>query len=127
LSLGLAVRAIAQFRPALARHLLVWGLTAGLLAAMGEFSQPWLPDLALLLIFIGAMLVSGGGPIIAMLVAGMAVWLAQRGLRFYPLPELLVTLAVGTVLAWLTVRTLYTALQWTQTTQQRADQLLAQI
>ncbi len=127
LGLGLGGRALALVRPALARHLLVWGLTAGLLAAMGWFIQPWLPFLALLLIFIGAMLVSGSGPIIAALVALLAIWLVRLGVRDYLASELLVMLTLGTALAWLTVRTLYTALQWTRTSQQRADRLLAEI
>ncbi|MBI1877708.1 MAG: response regulator [Chloroflexi bacterium] len=127
LGLSLAVRALTPIRSALARHLLVWGLTSGLLAAMGWFTYDWLPFLALPLIFIGAMLASGSGLIIAALVTLLAIWLERLGVRDYPMSELLFMLSLGTVLAWLTVRTLYTALQWTHTTQQRADQLLAQI
>ena len=45
LGLGLIVRALARVRPALARHLLVWSITTGLLAAMWVLSAPWIPFL----------------------------------------------------------------------------------
>lgn len=38
---------MVRVRPTLARHLLVWRLTAGLLAAMWLYWAPWLPFLGL--------------------------------------------------------------------------------
>lgn len=124
LGLGTGVRILVGARQALARHLLVWGLSAGPLAAMWLFSEPWLPFLSIPLVFVGAMLISGGGLAIAFVGGAFAVWLYYGGVRAYPIPELFAVLALGVALAWQTVRTLYTALEWAWTMQQRADQLL---
>lgn len=61
LGLGWGVHKLVDVCPAVARHLLVWSLTAGLLAAIWLFPAPWLPFLGLPLTFVSAMLVSGGG------------------------------------------------------------------
>jgi len=124
LALGWGVRASRGARPIVARHLMVWGLTSGLLAAMGLFHAPWLPFLGLPLAFVGAMLIGGGefatvGPIVA-----LGVWLGRSGSRAYPLAGMFISLALGTGLAWLIVRTFYTALEWAWSMQQRADRLL---
>ncbi len=124
LALGGVVHVLVGVRPALARHLLVWSLTAGLLVAMELFPAPWLPFLGLPLSFVGALLISGGGLAVAGMTGALATWLTYRGLRAYPFPELLMTLVLGMVFAWQTVRTLYTALEWAWTMQQRADDLL---
>jgi len=124
LGLGLTVRTLVSVHPALARHLLVWSLTAGLLAAMWLFPDPWFPFLGLMLIFVSAMLVSGGEFATAGIIAVIATWWTHSGARTYPLPQLLIALALGVTLAWQTVRTLYTALGWAWTMQQRADHLL---
>ncbi len=123
-ALGGAVYALVRrgFEPA--RHLLVWGLLAWLLAAMALFDAPWLPSLGLLLSFVSAMLVSGGELPTALAIGAWALWLVRSGTRAYPLPPLLAAQALGAVLAWLAVRTLYTALEWAWTMQQRADHLL---
>jgi signal transduction histidine kinase/CheY-like chemotaxis protein len=122
--IGWSVQALVHLHPTLARHLLVWGVTGGLLAAMWLFPAPWLPFLGLMLAFVSAMLVSNGGLATAGTIAASAVWLTQSGKRFYPLPELFFALGLGMALAWLVVRTLYTALEWAWTMQQRADRLL---
>jgi len=119
------VRKLVSVRPLVAHHLLAWGLTAGLLTAMGLLPVPWLPFLALMLTFINAMLVSGGEFATGAMIAALAAWLTYTGARIYPLLELLVALALGMGLAWLIVRTLYTALEWAWKMQQRADRLLA--
>lgn len=124
LGLGISVRVLVSFSPGLARHLLVWGLTAALLMSMGLFSEPWLPFAGLMLTLVCAMLVSGSGFVTGVIVAAFAAWLVYSGVRAYPLVGLLSTLALSTVLAWLVVRTLYTALGWAWTMQQRADHLL---
>jgi signal transduction histidine kinase/DNA-binding response OmpR family regulator len=124
LGLGIGARMLINIYPTLARHLLVWGLTAGLLTAMWQFPDPWLPFLGLPLTFIGAVLVPGGEFATASAIAALAAWLARSGARTYPLPELLFVLALDVALAWQIVRTLYTALEWAWTMQQRADHLL---
>ncbi|MBI1879664.1 MAG: hybrid sensor histidine kinase/response regulator, partial [Chloroflexi bacterium] len=124
LVLGLGIRLLPYFHPILARHLLVWGLTGGLLAAMRLLPDPWLPFLGLLLPLIGAPLLPGSELATAGVIAIGAAWLGYSGARLYPLPELLPALAVSVVLTWLIVRSLYTPLQWAWTMQQRADQLL---
>jgi len=124
LGLGLGVRALTNTRPALARHLLVSGLTAGLLIGMWLSHEPWLPFLGSPLTFVSAMLVSGSEVPSAGLIAVAAVWLTHSGSRAYHLPGLFFALALGIVLAWLAVRTLYTALDWAWTMQERSDRLL---
>ena len=44
MGLGIRVWALANVRPVVARHLLPWGVIAGLLVAMLLFSDPWIPD-----------------------------------------------------------------------------------
>jgi len=122
--LGLIVRLLVNTRPALARQLLVWGLTAGLLGAMWLSLEPWIPFLGLMLSSIGAMLISGGEFVTASLIGLLALGLTLSGVRTYPLPSLFIALTLGVALAWQTVRTLYTVLGWAWTMQQRADHLL---
>jgi signal transduction histidine kinase/CheY-like chemotaxis protein len=125
LALGIGVRILMSTRPTLARHLLIWGLTAGLIAMMWLFSNPWLPFLGLLLTFTGAMLVSGGGVATVAAIAGVATWLTYSQERAYPLPDLFIALMLGVIMTWLSLNTLYTALQWTWTMNQRANRLLS--
>lgn len=124
LGLSLGVLTILSGHPALARQLLVWGLTIALLAGMWLFANPWLPFLGLLLPFIGAMLVAGGEFSTGGAVTALALWLAYGGTRVYAWPILLVALLLSVALAWVTVRTFYTAVGWAWNTQQRADRLL---
>ncbi|MCD6289296.1 MAG: response regulator [Anaerolineae bacterium] len=116
--------AVVNRWPTLARHLLLWGCTAGILGGMWWFPAPWVPFLGLILPFVGAMIVPGGAMIAPSAVALLATWLTVRGVRPYPLPELWTGLVLGAALSWQTMRTLYTALEWAWTMQQRADQLL---
>jgi len=124
LGVGGGVWVLAKVHPSLARHLLVWGLTATLLIALGVFSEPWLPFLGLILTFIGSVLLWGSGFVVAGLTAALATWLTYNGVRTYPLSGLLVTLGLASTLAWMVLRALYTALAWAWTMQQRADHLL---
>jgi signal transduction histidine kinase/CheY-like chemotaxis protein len=127
LGLGLLVLALADRRPDLARHVLVWGLTGGLLAAMGLFAAPWLPCLGLLLLFVNTMLISGSELATAGLIALLAAWLTWSQARDYSLPGICVALGLGIAVAWLTLHTLYTTLHWTTSMQQRADRLLEEV
>ena len=124
LALGIVISLLAHNHPALARHLLVWGLTGELTAAMWVVNTSWLPFWGLPLSFAAALLIPGGSLGTAGLVGALAFWLTSIGARAYPLVGLWPALAVGVALAWLVTRTLYTALQWAFTMQQRADRLL---
>lgn len=115
---------LMRSHPRLARHLLVWGLAGVLLAAMWQRPDVWLPFSGLALVFVSAMVVSGGEIATAGLIAAAALALVLRGERAYPLPALTIALAFGAVLAWLIVTNLYTALAWAWTMQKRADESL---
>jgi len=122
--LGLSVRVLMDKRPVLARHLLIWGLTGSMVITMWLYPSPWLPFLGLLLTFTAAMLVSNGGLITAAVIVGVATWLTLGGIRLYPLLDLFAAFLLGVGVSWLSVTTLYTALEWTWNMNQRANQLL---
>ena len=124
LVLGLGVQVLREKYATLGRHLMVWGLTAGLAAGMYLFSETWIPFLALPLAFICALLVSYSQVAIAALTGGLALWYVHIAARAYPSQALIVALLVGMIVAWLASRTLYTALEWAWTMQRRADDLL---
>jgi len=126
LGLSLGARLGAGKHPMLARHALVWGCTAVLLLAMGLFAHPWLPILGVLLAFVAALLVRGGEFVTSTAIAVTMAWLYYAEERAYPLPMLMVALALSAALASTAVRTLYTAAGWAWHMQQRADELLEQ-
>jgi signal transduction histidine kinase len=122
--LGWIIQTQVKAHPKLARHLLTWGLTASLVAAMGLFNNLWLPFLGLSLIFVGAILVSGGEMAAAGIIGLAAAWLNYRQTHAYPLPELAAALALGMAATWLATHIFYTALEWAWAMQRRADHLL---
>ncbi len=122
--LGWIIQAQVKVHPTLARHLLTWGLTASLVTAMGLFNNLWLPFLGLSLIFVGAILVSGGELATAGIIGLAAAWLTYRQTHLYPLPELAAALALGMAATWLAMHIFYTALEWAWNMQRRADDLL---
>jgi signal transduction histidine kinase/CheY-like chemotaxis protein len=126
-SWGMGVQLCLKDYPTFARHLLVWGLTLGLLLSFHLFADPWLPFLGLILILMNAMLVSGSELVTAAAIAFLAGRLTQNGDRNYPLQSLFPMLTLGLAVTWLAVHTLYTALQWMRSMQQRTDQLLAEV
>ncbi|MCB8969165.1 MAG: response regulator [Ardenticatenaceae bacterium] len=115
---------LSSRRPRIARHLLVWGLTAVLLYAMYFLPTPWLPFMGILLIFCQAMLVQGSEFVTGTAMAGTAVYLATVQNYPFPLAGILTNLLLAVIIAWLTIRALYTALDWLSKTQRRAEQLL---
>ena len=125
--IGLSARVLSRRSPALGQHLLAWGMCALLLAAMWLLPNAWLPFLALPLVLTNTVLITAGGIISAALITAWAIWLNQAGLRAYPAPELVVLLALATMLTWLVVHTLYTALEWAQSARRRAAQLTKEL
>ena len=123
-SLGVGALWLVNRSLRLARHFLVWGFTAVLLFAMFYLPAPWLPFVGVLLIFCQAMLVQGSEFISGMALAGTAVYLATVQNYPYPLAGILTNLFLAVIIAWLTIRALYTALDWLSKTQRRAEQLL---
>ena len=127
LALGTLVYFLVKSHPALARHFLIWGLTGMLMAAMQVVDAPWLPFWGLPLSFAAAVLIPGSSLGTAGLVGALALWLTSVGGRAYPLTGLWPAFALGVTLTWLVTHTLYTALQWAFTMQQRADRLLEMV
>jgi signal transduction histidine kinase/CheY-like chemotaxis protein len=115
---------LLRAHPRLARHWVAWGLMVMLLVAMWGEPSLWLPFAGLIVVFINAMIVTGGELVTAGLIGVAAGGLVSQQARIYPLPELMLALALAAVLAWLIVRTLYTALEWAWTMQRQADETL---
>ncbi len=124
IAIGWAARALYRRHAPWARRLLAFGLTGGLVAAMALWPMDWLPFLGIALAFVCALLVAGGGFAATALTLAWAATLRLTGQREYAVLELGLALALATVLAWQTVRTVYTAHGWVWSSQQRADQLL---
>ena len=123
--LGLLVRLIGSRRLAVAPVVMVIGIAGWLLVAVYVLTDPWVPFLALPLSVIAALLASGGGFVTAAPAAVLVTVLALRQGRSYPLAQYLGLLGFSVMLGWLAMRTLFTALEWAWTMQQRADELLA--
>lgn len=121
---GWAARLLARDHPRLARHFLAWLLPAGLLAAMWWLPQPWIPLLAVGPLLAAALLVPGADALAAAAVFLLAFLLNLFGWRDYPLPVLALVLIFTVLLAWQTLRALYTALDWADNSQQRVRKLL---
>ncbi|NLE43697.1 MAG: hybrid sensor histidine kinase/response regulator [Chloroflexi bacterium] len=117
-------RVRAPQRPGLARHLLVGVLALAYLMAMWQFAPTWFPFVGLVVVLVSAMLVSGSEFAVAAVLAAAVVGLNSALGRGYPLGEFIVALVLDVALARLFIRTLYTALDWAWTSQQRADRLL---
>jgi len=123
-ALGKSVQSMQDSRDRSARAVLVWGMTVELLVAMWLVRDPWVPFLALPLVFVGAFLVPSASYLGSGLVLALAVGLTLSGVRSYPLRELASALTCSVILSWLVVRTLCTALEWAWTMQKRSDDLL---
>ncbi|MBN1311946.1 MAG: response regulator [Anaerolineae bacterium] len=125
LILGLGVRRLAARHPILERHLLVWGTTAGLVAAMYLSDVSWLVFLALPLILISALIIPYSHVIVASVIGIASIRQPDDSIpALYEPWTYWLLLVVCVLLAWMIVSTLYTALQWAWTMQQRADELL---
>lgn len=125
--MGLGLWRLSNAKPILARHLLVWGVTVGLLVAMWYSPTPWLPFLGILLILGGAMLISGSELAITAIITLASIWLVNIGARDYPLYAVFLVMVLSVIMVWISLRALYTALQWTDTMRQRSDSLLEEV
>lgn len=123
-AVGIIVFLLNTISPLSARYLLMIGLGGGLILEMYLFPELWIPFLALPIIFVGAVLISHSEWFLAFGIGTVAIYYHHLGAREYPLPEMLLTLMGGTLLAWLAVKSLYTALEWAWTAQCRAVELL---
>jgi signal transduction histidine kinase/CheY-like chemotaxis protein len=121
-----AIVKLPESRSALARRLLVAILTLCLIAAMWFIPNPEIAYLGVLLTFISAVLITGGEWGVPFLIGLCAIWWTAQGWRAYPLPYLLVFLALGGIIARLTFSTIHTALKWAWNSQIQAGALLEQ-
>src|SRR5215468_10004841 len=112
IALGRITQLVVDKRPALASYLLVGGSLILLIIGMWLFSNPWLPYLGLICVFVSAMLINQGGWFTAGIIAGVSILLNVIGGRFYPLLELTVSLGLAAVSSWLSAYTLFTAVHW---------------
>ncbi len=113
--------------PLIARLLLAAGPTATLLLAMTAAPAPWLPFTGVLIIVLGAMLITGSEVIIGLLLLGIGYWSPAGPLDQATLVALAATAAFGAALAWLIRHSLYTALEWAWTSEQQAARLLGEV
>jgi signal transduction histidine kinase len=126
LAIGLLTLECSRTHVRVARYLLMLGVGGALLSAAVVWPNEWVLFLGVPLIFCGALLLTGGHVVATCAVATTAWLLALSGQRSYALGPLMLALAAAAIVAWLTVRTLYTAIEWAWTMQQRSDSLLAQ-
>ncbi len=124
-SLGLLVLWLRGDHPVWGRRLFVAGTTAVLLLAMFLFPFAWLPYVGILLVFAHSMLVRNSEGLTAVLIAAAALYLGQNGLRAYDLAPLLGLLLLAVAIAVLSVRTLYTTLDWVWHMNEQSKALLA--
>lgn len=122
--LCLLTLALNSRRPIWARHVLAGGLTVALAVMMALFPVAWLPFVGAILIFVTAVLVSGGEVVTAVMVGGTAVWLTNQGSRAYDLTGVVTVLGLALLAAWLTARQLTITLDWVWHMNQRAAELL---
>ncbi len=122
--LGYFVHTVNTSNPALARHMLVWGMVGLLMLGMLTFQDSWLPYMGILCVFLSAMLIQSGGIFVAACVVGLVALLEVTGLRSYPFMELTLALVLAGISSWLSAYTLFTAVHWYRIMQSRSDQLL---
>ncbi len=110
--LGIAIISLRETHPTLIRHLFVWGTAVNLVVAMFLFPYSWLPYIGIVLVFSNAMLVHSSEFPMAVIVSITAIYLDQKGIRAYDLGVLIALLIISVTIAALSVRNLYTTLDW---------------
>lgn len=109
----------------MARYAFFAGLLAGVLGLMLTSSEPWLPFVALPVIFLGSILVSrgefisGGAIFLAVTIA-----LAWLGWREYPLLAFAASLVMTLTVAWVVIFMSNTSLSWYQVMLEQSNYLL---
>ncbi len=126
LAVGFGVLGLAKPRPRLARYAAASGLLVALATAMWLVNEPWLPFIGLLIVPINGLLFSGGDVVSAVLLGLLGLWFSRSGGRFYALTPWVLALGFAALASTLMARTVYTALEWAWTMQERADDLLEQ-
>lgn len=123
---GLIIRLLFERFPRAARHVLVWGSLAWLLAAIHYFQTPWAPFFALPGILIGSMLVTGSEFAFAVAVLALAIFLNWQAGTSFPIGDMTLAFVLSLICALILRRTLFTALEWYWSSHQRAESLLQQ-
>jgi signal transduction histidine kinase len=122
--LGILASSFLERSPIVARHLFVWGSLAWFLAAIWVFPAPWVPFLSLLGVLTFGTLVPGSELVSTIAALILTSALVRSGQRDYPLTELFLVLCLGLFMVYVLRWTLFTALAWAWSSQQRAEQLL---
>lgn len=115
---------LVRTRPVLARHILMWSMIGELLIALWVFDGRDLPLLGTVVVFASGLVVSGGEFVAAAIVAGASMWLVRAEGRFYQMTHVVFGMSAAAGVVALTKSTLYTALDWAWTMEERADTLL---
>lgn len=124
---GAAVHLLSvQQHPKIARHVLVWGCLAWLLVVILYFRLPYAPFYSLLGILIGSVLVSGSEFAFAGGTLALTLFLKWQAGTDFPISAIALAFVPGLVCATILRRTLFTALEWYWSSQQRAETLLNQ-
>ncbi|MFP4324175.1 MAG: ATP-binding protein, partial [Anaerolineales bacterium] len=109
-----------------ARYALVITLNSAFGGAILVLDSVWAPLLSIPLVVVNSMLVTHSGLLTGAGVMGLTVVMTVNDARDYPLDILALTLLLTGLVTWRTVETLFTALTWYSSMQQRADDLLEQ-
>lgn len=109
-----------------ARHLIVWASTAILISTMILLPGDWLPFLVIPLLFVHAVLVTGGSLISSIVVGVTAGLLTSSGDRTYPLIPFITCLALGMLTSWSVIELLSIALRLSWDTERQTDHLLVE-
>ncbi len=124
--IGLIVRVLITHHPRAARHVLVWGGLVWLLVAIGFLGIPWIPFFGLLGILLGSVLISGSEYAYATAPLLLILLLNWKGGTAFPTGGITLAFLLGVMSALILRRTLFTALEWYWSSQQRAETLLEQ-
>ena len=119
-----AVQILLNQKLVLARYVFVWGMVVFLIVALLAFTDPLLPYLTIIWVFISAMLISNSGMISAAVFIGETALLNLIGIRQYPLLELTIVLVLAASSSWISAYTLFTVVHWYTAMQVRSQQLL---
>lgn len=124
--IGLIVLGLLKRSPRAARHVLVWGCLAWLLIMINFFRTPWSPFYGLVGILIGSVLISGSEYVYAAAPLFLSILLNWKGETAFPIGAIALAFLLGLMSALILRKTLFTALEWYWSSEQRAATLLEQ-